>query len=155
MGNSWIPNHCWGKTHISQPGFPTTLFVQTKFVQKSIWLGMCHATTFDFPTIQIFPTINPIVASSQHYSSTNYYFSTSDVYVCPSFFLDVRLSFYTKNSRLNVFTRMTYRFMLLKAIDKFFKILDVQSGCQLKSLLAVSFGFGKARMFGLSMSLLF
>ena len=44
--------------------------------------------------------------------------------------------------------------MLLKAIDKFFQILDAQSVCQLKSLLAVSFGFGKARMFGLS-SLLF
>ena len=50
---------------------------------------------------------------------------------------------------------MTYSVMLLKAIDKFFQILDVQSGCQLKSLLAVSFGFGKARMFGLFRSLLF
>ena len=49
---------------------------------------------------------------------------------------------------------MTYSVMLLKAIDKFLQILDVQSECQLKSLLAVSFGFGKAKMFGLS-SLLF
>jgi hypothetical protein len=40
--------------------------------------------------------------------------------------------------------------MLLKAIDKIFHILDAQSVCQLKSLLAVSFGFWKARMFGLS-----
>ena len=44
--------------------------------------------------------------------------------------------------------------MLLKAIDRIFQILDAQSVSQLKSLLAVSFGFGKARMFGLS-SLLF
>jgi hypothetical protein len=45
--------------------------------------------------------------------------------------------------------------MLLKAIDKILQILDAQSVCQLKSHLAVSFGFGKARMFGFSRSLLF
>ena len=51
---------------------------------------------------------------------------------------------------------MTYSVMLLKAIDnKILQILDAQSVCQLKSHLAVSFVFGKTRMFGLSRSLLF
>jgi hypothetical protein len=45
--------------------------------------------------------------------------------------------------------------MLLKAIDKILQILNAQSVRQLKSLLAVSFGFGKARIMFCLSSLLF